>query len=199
MSASATPATKVFQAIRMAVNRELGVVEETLPQALRCLKPGGLLGVITFHSLEDRLVKRYFQQEASDKENTSGVGGMFLDKEPTIITHKVVKPTDEEIKANPRCRSSKLRVAEKTMKRLLFCILLTGITLYAIVREQNHLMKLRLEIPHVKRELKALDEENRRLKFEIERFESPVHLQQLMRRPEFSHLKHPKNEDVVAL
>lgn len=109
------PLTKTFQALRIAVNQELEKLEEFLKQAIPALKKGGRLAVITFHSLEDRIVKRYFQQSASDKVSTSGIGGMFLNKDPEImvITRKPRVPEEEEILRNPRSRSAKLRVVEK--------------------------------------------------------------------------------------
>lgn len=93
------PATKVFQALRIAVNHELESLEQVLSQAIKVLAPGGRIAIITFHSLEDRLVKRFFQ-----KENNKNL---------KIITKKPVIVTAEEIAANPRSRSAKLRVAEK--------------------------------------------------------------------------------------
>lgn len=93
------PATKIFQALRIAVNKELDVLKETLPQAVSVLVPGGRLAVITFHSLEDRIVKHFFQAE----EN----------KTLKIITKKPLVTAPEEIKNNPRSRSAKLRVIEK--------------------------------------------------------------------------------------
>lgn len=109
------PATLVFQALRIAVNDELGVLEQLLPAALKLLRPKGILAVISFHSLEDRLVKEFFRNEASDKLSTSGIGGMFLDKEPAVklLTRKPVTASENEIAANPRSRSAKLRAAEK--------------------------------------------------------------------------------------
>jgi len=91
------------------------VLKAVLPQAIQRLRPGGRLGVISFHSLEDRIVKEIFRDEASDKMDTYGIGGMFLDKEPTvnIITHKPRIPTEAESKLNPRSRSAKLRGIEK--------------------------------------------------------------------------------------
>lgn len=93
------PATKVFQAVRIAVNDELGVIERVLPQAIEVLSPGGILAVITFHSLEDRMVKHYFKKHA---------GKIF-----TILTKKPVIASEEEGKENPRARSAKLRVIKK--------------------------------------------------------------------------------------
>lgn len=109
------PATLVFQALRIAVNAELDVLEAALPAAIGLLAPGGRLGVISFHSLEDRIVKNFMRYSADDKENTQGIGGVFLDKEPLVnaVTRKPVVPSEEEIAANPRSRSAKLRVVEK--------------------------------------------------------------------------------------
>lgn len=109
------PATKIFQAIRIAVNGELTRLEAFLPQALKALRPGGRLAVITFHSLEDRIVKQRFAYFASDKESTSGIGGMFLDKTPEgrLVYRKALVASEEEVDGNPRSRSAKLRVLEK--------------------------------------------------------------------------------------
>lgn len=109
------PATLVFQALRICVNQELEVLEEVLPKAIDRLAPRGRLAVISFHSLEDRIVKNIFRFAASDKLNTSGIGGVFLDKEPEVklITKKPIIPTDGEIEVNPRSRSAKLRVVER--------------------------------------------------------------------------------------
>ncbi|MEI8364926.1 MAG: 16S rRNA (cytosine(1402)-N(4))-methyltransferase RsmH [Parachlamydiaceae bacterium] len=109
------PATLVFQALRICVNAELDVLEAALPKAIDLLSPGGRLGVISFHSLEDRIVKNFMRFAADDKMNTEGIGGVFLDKEPTVrqITRKPVTPGIEEIRDNPRSRSAKLRVVEK--------------------------------------------------------------------------------------
>lgn len=109
------PLTLVFQALRICVNDELGVLEKVLPQAIKYLRQGGRLGVISFHSLEDRIAKNVLRFSASDKYDTSGIGGMFLDKTPEVklLTRKPVIATDEEIRANPRSRSAKLRVVEK--------------------------------------------------------------------------------------
>lgn len=109
------PATQTFQALRIAVNKELERLEQFLIAALQALKSGGRLAVITFHSLEDRIVKQRFVYEASDKESTSGIGGVFLSKEPRIkiLTKKPIEASEEEVKLNPRSRSAKLRVIEK--------------------------------------------------------------------------------------
>ncbi len=109
------PATLVFQALRLAVNKEIERVESVIPQAIDCLRPGGRLAVISFHSLEDRIVKQQFRYLADDKESSRGIGGVFLSKEPVVnlITRKPIVPGEKEIEHNPRSRSSKLRVVEK--------------------------------------------------------------------------------------
>ncbi len=110
------PLTLVFQALRICVNRELEVLETFLPKALDLLAPKGRLAVISFHSLEDRIVKTHMRLAASDKWETSGLGGgLFQDKEPTVklITKKPIEANKEEIFLNPRSRSAKLRVIEK--------------------------------------------------------------------------------------
>jgi 16S rRNA (cytosine1402-N4)-methyltransferase len=109
------PATRTFQALRIAVNEELRAVEETLPQAVKALKPGGRLAVIAFHSLEDRIVKDYFRLESTDcicppKQPVCTCGHRASIKE---ITRKPIRPSDEESETNPRARSAKLRVAER--------------------------------------------------------------------------------------
>lgn len=108
-------ATKIFQALRIAVNGELDHLENLLPQAVKLLNQGGRLAVITFHSLEDRIVKQSFAYHASDKESTSGIGGMFLSKEPILklVTRKPQEADETEVRSNPRSRSAKLRVIEK--------------------------------------------------------------------------------------
>ena len=109
------PATRTFQALRIAVNRELQQLQAVLPQALGVLRPGGRLVVISFHSLEDRIVKQWMQQEARQyvPDPTSLYGG--YERQPTlrVVTRKPVEADDEELVRNPRSRSAKLRVAEK--------------------------------------------------------------------------------------
>ncbi len=109
------PVTLVFQALRIAVNRELEVIETLLPKALQRLNPKGRLAIISFHSLEDRLVKQAFRQAASDKVNTKGLGGVFLEKEPLVIDllKRPLIAKEEEVEDNPRSRSAKLRAVEK--------------------------------------------------------------------------------------
>ncbi|RPJ05771.1 MAG: 16S rRNA (cytosine(1402)-N(4))-methyltransferase RsmH [Spirochaetaceae bacterium] len=111
------PATKTFQALRIAVNRELEELEQGLAAGFSVLKPSGKIGVITFHSLEDRIVKRFFQAKqrgcTCDPETPMcQCGGK---KECTILTKKPVTASDEEIRKNPASRSAKLRVAEKCL------------------------------------------------------------------------------------
>lgn len=109
------PLTLIFQGLRICVNRELEVIEKTLPLCVDLLTPGGRLAVITFHSLEDRIVKNHFQFFASDKMDTSGIAGVFQDKDPIakIITRKPICASQEEIYLNARSRSAKLRCIEK--------------------------------------------------------------------------------------
>ena len=109
------PATRTFQALRIVVNAELAQIEGVLPQALRLLKPGGRLAVISFHSLEDRIVKQWLQDEARTyvPDPTRLHGG--YDRQPTlrILTKKPIVPDEAEVSRNPRSRSAKLRIAEK--------------------------------------------------------------------------------------
>jgi len=109
------PATQTFQALRIAVNGELDAVEQTLPEAAQALGPGGRLAVISFHSLEDRIVKEFFRLESRDcicppKQPVCTCGHKASIKE---INRRPITPTEEEITQNPRARSAKLRVAEK--------------------------------------------------------------------------------------
>ncbi|MEA3396825.1 MAG: 16S rRNA (cytosine(1402)-N(4))-methyltransferase RsmH [Chloroflexota bacterium] len=109
------PATRVFQALRIAVNRELESLEAVLPQAVEVLRPGGRLAVITFHSLEDRIVKRFFRQEARGCICPPEAPICTCGHQPTLrlVNRKPLRPSAEELAANPRSRSAKLRVAEK--------------------------------------------------------------------------------------
>jgi len=83
--------------------------------------------------------------------------------------------------------------------RLFLCLGAAGLTLLAYIEKQNELTELRLAIPALAKELKSIEEENTRLTYEIERFESPVHLMELMRKPEYSHLKYPYLDEEVFL
>lgn len=111
------PATRVFQAIRMAVNDEVGSLQQGLAGALRVLKPGGRLAVITFHSLEDRIVKDFGRGRARDYTVTGAVDVPELRKprapELRWVNRKAIRPGEAEIAANPRSRSAQLRVMEK--------------------------------------------------------------------------------------
>lgn len=110
------PLTKVFQALRIAVNGELEALKKGISNAMAALPAGGVLAVITFHSLEDRIVKQAFQYAASDKMETSSKGtGLFLDKKPEglLLTRKPIVATEEEIKKNGRSRSARLRAIKK--------------------------------------------------------------------------------------
>jgi len=100
------PATRTFQALRIAVNRELESLESVLPQAVELLAPGGRMAIISFHSLEDRIVKLFFRTE-------SGYGGSEQPARLQIITKKPIEASEQEARANPRSRSAKLRIAEK--------------------------------------------------------------------------------------
>ena len=107
------PATRVFQALRIAVNDELRTVEDALPRAIRLLKPGGRLGVISFHSLEDRIVKQTFKEAATEIVSPPG---MVLEEKVAqvrLINRKPITAEPAEIEHNPRSRSAKLRVVEK--------------------------------------------------------------------------------------
>ncbi|MGM9944110.1 MAG: 16S rRNA (cytosine(1402)-N(4))-methyltransferase RsmH [Lysinibacillus sp.] len=109
------PAKRIFQAIRIAVNDELGAAEDSLVDAIDLLKIGGRISVITFHSLEDRLCKTLFKEASSLPELPPGLPIIPDDMKPTLklITRKPILPSDEELEANNRSRSAKLRVAEK--------------------------------------------------------------------------------------
>ena len=109
-------AKRVFQALRIEVNEELDVLHEALAQLNDLLNPGGRIVIITFHSLEDRIVKHYFK-ENSEVEIIKGMP-IAIEPKPNykVITKKPILPTDEEMKHNSRSRSAKLRVAEKIKK-----------------------------------------------------------------------------------
>lgn len=108
-------ATRTFQAVRIYINQELGQLALTLPQALDLLKPGGRLVVISFHSLEDRVVKRFMQARAKPVEPPKGVPLTAAQLPPPKLKliGKAIKPSAAEIERNPRARSAIMRVAEK--------------------------------------------------------------------------------------
>lgn len=109
------PATRVFQALRIAVNDELNELKKVLPQALTVLKHKGRLVVISFHSLEDRIVKEFFKQESKDCICPPELPVCRCNHRATltILTKKPITPTGEELNNNPRARSAKLRAAQK--------------------------------------------------------------------------------------
>lgn len=102
---------QIYQAIRIEVNQEMDVLKEFLEQALELLKPGGRLSVISYHSLEDRLVKRFIKNGMFEGEPERDFFGKF--NVPLKAIGKLIVPTEEEIKQNNRARSAKLRIAEK--------------------------------------------------------------------------------------
>jgi len=109
------PAKRVFQALRIAVNDELGQLEAALPAALEMLRPGGRLAVISFHSLEDRIVKRFVAAEAKGCTCPPDFPVCVCGKEPTLrsLTRKPVRPGAQETDVNPRAASARLRAAVK--------------------------------------------------------------------------------------
>jgi len=109
------PATKTFQALRIAVNKELEALEFALPKAIEALSPQGILAVISFHSLEDRIVKRFFRRESKDclcpvQQPYCICGHQAVIRE---LNRRPIRPRAEEIEINPRARSARLRVVEK--------------------------------------------------------------------------------------
>ncbi len=109
------PAKRVFQAIRIAVNDELRVFEDSLEQAISILNPKGRISVITFHSLEDRICKKVFKASSSLPDLPHGLPIVPDEYKPTLklITRKPILPSEEELEGNNRARSAKLRIAEK--------------------------------------------------------------------------------------
>ncbi|HEX4912253.1 MAG TPA: 16S rRNA (cytosine(1402)-N(4))-methyltransferase RsmH [Permianibacter sp.] len=107
------PATRTFLALRLHVNDELGEVERVLPQALEVLAPGGRVAVISFHSLEDRIVKQYFKREAKGDDLPKDLPIRASEIHSRIKSLGKILPSKEEIARNPRSRSAVLRVAEK--------------------------------------------------------------------------------------
>jgi 16S rRNA (cytosine1402-N4)-methyltransferase len=109
------PAKRVFQALRIAVNDELAALERGLPAAVSMLRPGGRIAVISFHSLEDRIVKRFFAAQARGCVCPPDFPVCVCGCEPTLrlVTRKAVRPSPQEIAENPRSASARLRVAQK--------------------------------------------------------------------------------------
>ena len=109
------PAKRVFQALRIAVNDELGALEAALPAAMRMLRPGGRIAVISFHSLEDRIVKQFIREQARGCTCPPEFPICVCGNEPLLrdLTRKPVRPGARELEANPRAASAKLRAAAK--------------------------------------------------------------------------------------
>ncbi len=109
------PATRTFQALRIAVNDELASLRKTLPQTVASLHVGGRIAVISFHSLEDRIVKEFFREQSKDLVNPPYEKLYEVERKATIkeVNRKPILPSEEETKDNPRARSAKLRIAEK--------------------------------------------------------------------------------------
>jgi 16S rRNA (cytosine1402-N4)-methyltransferase len=109
------PAKRVFQALRIAVNDELAALERALPAAVSMLRPGGRIAVISFHSLEDRIVKRFFAAEARGCVCPPDLPVCVCGREPVLrlVTRKAVRPSPAEVADNPRSASARLRVAQK--------------------------------------------------------------------------------------
>jgi 16S rRNA (cytosine1402-N4)-methyltransferase len=108
------PATRVFQALRIEVNKELDSLVNVLRAAVEVLRPGGRIAVISYHSLEDRIVKHFFKDQTRDYVNVPGeIKTTKLDPTLDILTKKPIVPTDAEVLQNPRSRSAKLRVAQR--------------------------------------------------------------------------------------
>jgi 16S rRNA (cytosine1402-N4)-methyltransferase len=109
------PATRTFQALRIHLNQELEELEVTLPQAAALLEPGGRLAVVSFHSLEDRIVKNFIRERSTGDNLPKGVPIRAADLPPAQMhpVGKAIRATDAEISRNPRARSAVLRVAEK--------------------------------------------------------------------------------------
>ena len=109
------PATRTFQALRIAVNRELEALSAALPQAVQLLRPGGRLAIIAFHSLEDRIVKQFFRRESQDCLCSPELPVCICQHQATlnILTRKPIRPSTVEVERNSRSRSARLRVAER--------------------------------------------------------------------------------------
>jgi 16S rRNA (cytosine1402-N4)-methyltransferase len=109
------PATRTFQALRIAVNNELASVKTALPQAVASLGVGGRIAVISFHSLEDRIVKEFFREQSKELKNPPYEKIYSEERNAVLkeVNRKPITPSEEETRDNPRARSAKLRIAEK--------------------------------------------------------------------------------------
>ena len=105
------PATLIFQALRMCVNRELDSIAEGVSKAIHLLSKGGRIGVMSFHSLEDRIVKNIFKESSAEPKKANP--GAFSFPVLRLLSKKPLVPIFTEVKKNPRCRSAKLRFAKK--------------------------------------------------------------------------------------
>ncbi len=112
------PATRTFQALRMCVNDELKSIEEALRGTVDVLKPAGRVAVISYHSLEDRIVKRWFRDESASFVHVPNAPGGGHERVPSleVITRRIIRPSKVEVTRNPRSRSAKLRIAKKADK-----------------------------------------------------------------------------------
>jgi 16S rRNA (cytosine1402-N4)-methyltransferase len=148
------PATRTFQAVRIHLNQELEELEVTLPQAAALLEPGGRLAVISFHSLEDRIVKNFIRARSTGDTLPKGVPVRAKDIPPAELkaVGKAIKPSAEEVRRNPRARSAMLRVAEKLgpdpgFARLNVLLLLVVIACaLGVVTSQHRARKLFTEL-----------------------------------------------------
>jgi 16S rRNA (cytosine1402-N4)-methyltransferase len=115
------PATLIFQALRIAVNDELETLKAGLAAAIDVLKVGGRLAVISFHSLEDRIVKRFIREQSRDCNCPPEYPVCICDARPLVraVHRKVIRPTEAEVQSNPRSRSARMRVAEKVAEVIL--------------------------------------------------------------------------------
>ena len=109
------PATRTFQALRIAVNNELGTLDDALPRAVEALRVGGRLAIIAFHSLEDRIVKTFIRNQSRDRVNPPYEPIYAAERKAVVreINRKPISPGEAEIQENPRARSARLRVIEK--------------------------------------------------------------------------------------
>jgi 16S rRNA (cytosine1402-N4)-methyltransferase len=113
------PATRTFQALRIHVNQELEELALTLPQAAALLEPGGRLAVVSFHSLEDRIVKNFMRTQSTADQYPPGIPVRAADLPPPMLrtVGRGIRASEPEVRRNPRARSATLRVAERTGSR----------------------------------------------------------------------------------